>query len=492
MTKPRLARVLSIDGGGVRALLAARLLVHIEEVTGQSIASNFDLIVASGSGALLATLLTLPGNDGRPRYTAREVLELFKSNARRIFPTGDWSSWLRSMDPFYPGGRFSNEGLVSFCGQTFGELPISSLLIPVTLLACDITTRSPVLLRREGVTADLRLRDCAIACASTPGFFPPWVVGGVSCVDGIVVASNPSLMAHWEARGMFPGARDLLLISLGCGSVERTVSHAEASSWSTAEWLSPLLSACVESSGAAVHVLMQQLASEPPRAPRASSPSVLPLPGISGSRRQGILYRRYQPRIALPVGRAGEPSDADKPTLEFLEISAEAFIRENEESFAALAHVVAQGRPAHPRAAGRRSPGERPRAYSSGAFYSSGALSPGSSSGALSPRGAALSGRGGPASHFDPSIPFFAEGGLGAGRTFPGPIHAPFAPAPPPGPALHPYGATYPWDRQGRPVEASPLLRLLSCGGVCSSACDTQQGARAHRAVYTDRYSTSF
>ena len=47
MTKPKVFRILSIDGGGIRGILPAMVLSEIEKRTGKKIFQLFDLIVGT-------------------------------------------------------------------------------------------------------------------------------------------------------------------------------------------------------------------------------------------------------------------------------------------------------------------------------------------------------------------------------------------------------------------------------------------------------------
>ena len=54
------ARVLSIDGGGMRGIVPAIILAEIEKKTGKPISSLFDVIGGASTGAILALGLTRP------------------------------------------------------------------------------------------------------------------------------------------------------------------------------------------------------------------------------------------------------------------------------------------------------------------------------------------------------------------------------------------------------------------------------------------------
>jgi hypothetical protein len=80
--------VLAIDGGGIRGIIPATVLSEIERrFAPRAVADLFDLIVGTSTGGILALGLTVP-DGGRPRHAAEQLLELYVSEARTIFPGG--------------------------------------------------------------------------------------------------------------------------------------------------------------------------------------------------------------------------------------------------------------------------------------------------------------------------------------------------------------------------------------------------------------------
>src|SRR5437899_5464947 len=77
--------VLSVDGGGIRGVIPAMVLANLEERTGRPTAELFDLIAGTSTGGIIALALTVPGKDGRPRWTANDLVDLYLTEGPRIF-----------------------------------------------------------------------------------------------------------------------------------------------------------------------------------------------------------------------------------------------------------------------------------------------------------------------------------------------------------------------------------------------------------------------
>ena len=77
--------VLSIDGGGVRGIIPARVLEQLESKTGRPINELFDLIVGTSTGAILSLGLSTPNGNNTIR-TSYEMANIYKDLAKDIFP----------------------------------------------------------------------------------------------------------------------------------------------------------------------------------------------------------------------------------------------------------------------------------------------------------------------------------------------------------------------------------------------------------------------
>ncbi|MBS4166375.1 Uncharacterized protein NEOC65_001461 [Neochlamydia sp. AcF65] len=79
--------ILSLDGGGIRGIIPATMLVAIEEITGKSIAELFKLIGGTSTGGILALGLSKPHEhiSGKPQYTAQNLLDMYTGEYAKIF-----------------------------------------------------------------------------------------------------------------------------------------------------------------------------------------------------------------------------------------------------------------------------------------------------------------------------------------------------------------------------------------------------------------------
>jgi len=123
----------------------------------------------------------------------------------------------------------------------FGDTLLSSSLKPVMVTAFNLVSGQPYLFNsaRTGtnIDGDVPMWQAARATTAIPTHFPPFRLVippspfrqayEVCLVDGSLFAGNPAMMALAEARTLFPGEQDLLLVSLGCGEAAESELRAD-------------------------------------------------------------------------------------------------------------------------------------------------------------------------------------------------------------------------------------------------------------------------
>jgi NTE family protein len=156
----------SIQAGMVRALYREGMIP--------------DVIVGTSVGAVNGAWLASRG----PLADVEELVGVWgKMRRSDIFPTelvGGLRSLLGKRDYLVP-----STGLRRVLHRYVGESNFDDLLIPLHVVATDISTGHDVLLNSGNVV------DAVCASAAIPGVFPPVKIGGRTLVDGGVVNNCP-------------------------------------------------------------------------------------------------------------------------------------------------------------------------------------------------------------------------------------------------------------------------------------------------------------
>lgn len=272
-----LIKVLSIDGGGLRGIIPARILIEIEKLTNKPICELFNLIAGTSTGGIIALGLTKPDSSGQPEYSAQEIYELYTTKGKDIFPRG----FMRSIRSLFFDEKYPASGIENVLKTYFQDTPLKDSLSEVLIASYDIEDSGPLIFRSrtltgvsvapssidlldyanqgEEVDPDVLMRGVARATSAAPTFFEPCKLGKHTLIDGGVMANNPAMLAHVEADSQHPQS-PLLHLSLGAGRLKGTnLTYKQTRNWGAARWLRPLFTILLVGPGQVTHLEMEHL-----------------------------------------------------------------------------------------------------------------------------------------------------------------------------------------------------------------------------------------
>ncbi len=268
-------RILTIDGGGIRGLIPARVLLSLEhklqQHTGRSdarLAECFDLIAGTSTGGLITCLLLAPGSIPlKPAFSAQEIVNLYLEHGPKIFDAPllkRISSMGGVLDERYDAG-----GLENLIDERFGNLSLSQLIKPCLITAYDVATRKTVFFTQHDARSakqDYPIKVVARATSAAPTYFEAMPYGGDTItnayVDGGLFANNPTMCAYVEAYRKLDGqptAANMVVLSLGTGQIERPYPYETVRDWGMLEWARPLIDIMMSGVSETVDYQMQQL-----------------------------------------------------------------------------------------------------------------------------------------------------------------------------------------------------------------------------------------
>jgi uncharacterized protein len=236
-------RVLSIDGGGMRGIIPGRFLQELEARSGRRVCEHFDLVVGTSTGAILSLGVGVPGEDGRPAYSAEDLVHLYEEAGPTIFhkSRGVLAYFKGLLRPTYDPSGY--EGLLD---RYFGTTALSESLVEVAVPAILLeSTAMEVFTRRRATGApsrDYLMRDLVRAATAAPSYFPAAAITSLdgetrgTYVDAGVSTNNPALIGFAEAKVVAPRA-PVVMVSLGTGKKTSAIDPVRAARWGEVEWL---------------------------------------------------------------------------------------------------------------------------------------------------------------------------------------------------------------------------------------------------------------
>lgn len=183
-------KILSLDGGGIRGVLSAKILEQIEttlEKKGKKLHEYFDLIAGTSTGSILAAGIVCKMN-------AQELINVYQEEGENIFLKGvrrqrNWLglrlTQLLGGQALYPHER-GDQGLAQVLKRKLidkeSEKPLTIADIKETqllILAYDVLSRNTTWFANDDPSEwfyknNIELWKICTASASAPTFFPPY------------------------------------------------------------------------------------------------------------------------------------------------------------------------------------------------------------------------------------------------------------------------------------------------------------------------------
>lgn len=278
--------ILSIDGGGIRGILPGVILTYIENKLqdktgdkGARLSDYFDLMAGTSTGGMLTCLYITPGNDGRPKFKASEAVDLYLNNGEEIFSIPLCRRLTNIFGLFR--AKYPVKNIERIMRSYLGDAKLSQALKPCLITAYEIFQRKTIFFNKvdtlHSETRDYYIRDIARSTSAAPTYFRPSEIystygNPLYLADGGVFANNPAMCAYAEARTLkfsevlnrldkpdYPGATEMVLISVGTGSHGDPYPYTKAKRWGIAGWLKPLIDILMSGNSETVHYELNQL-----------------------------------------------------------------------------------------------------------------------------------------------------------------------------------------------------------------------------------------
>jgi len=221
-------RVLSIDGGGMRGLVALEIVKKLERSTGRRVYEMFDVICGVSTGAILAAFF------GFHKMSSGEVSEIYQTIGRKVFSQNVLTgarSWI--MQHAYYDAKIYETILKSFVGSdTLLDSRRTANTPAVAIISTLVSEHriEPFVFRNYEFpprvqtsfrgTNSAQIWESVRASSTAPGYFPDFVLDGAVHQDGGVMVNNPTQMAIREAQNLWPTDRLQCVVSLGMGRYE--------------------------------------------------------------------------------------------------------------------------------------------------------------------------------------------------------------------------------------------------------------------------------
>ena len=234
-------RILSLDGGGIRGVLSARLLQRLEEAV-PGFLDKTELFAGTSTGAILACGFAHGLNP-------IQLVDLYRQKGVNIFQ----SDILHELGSFWgvTGAKYNTDHRLESIKSAFGDLKLADLPKKVLVAAFELDSanshipidvadnrnwKAKFFHNYPGPDSDgaQGVTDVIMRSSAAPIYFPIYQ----GFIDGGVIANNPSMCALAQAMNPKHGNQnlgDLTLLSVGTGSKQDYLT-SDNGNWGLMEW----------------------------------------------------------------------------------------------------------------------------------------------------------------------------------------------------------------------------------------------------------------
>lgn len=260
--------VLSIDGGGIRGLIPATVLVNLEKmIQGKrgdkgKIGDYFDFIAGTSTGGLLACLFLCPDpNDAqKAKYSASDAKQLYLEYGDSIFDRDLWQR-MQSLNGL-KDEKYNASNLEKVVFKYVGDNTLKNLIKPCLITGYDVRLYQPIFFTQQDADdpkSNYPVKDVMRATSAAPTYFEPALpksLDGINnetpVIDGGVFANNPTACAFVEVlkkgHGVNQGVpvEEIVILSLGTGRQPTTITYNQCKDWGLINWARPVLDIMME------------------------------------------------------------------------------------------------------------------------------------------------------------------------------------------------------------------------------------------------------
>jgi len=218
--------ILSLDGGGVKGIVSARILDLIQTKLGIDIYNYFDLIVGTSTGSIIASTLATNGD------ISKVVIE-YEKQAPKIFK----KNIIRHSCFF---SKYSSKALEHFLYKEFSDITLGEIRKPLIINATNVITNEVHLLKsnyQSSIRPEDYVRDgnvplykAILASCAAPTYFDPVKIDEYLLCDGGLWANNPALVGYTESLRNFDiSPIKIKILSLGTGLHNKSLPQSSLS-----------------------------------------------------------------------------------------------------------------------------------------------------------------------------------------------------------------------------------------------------------------------
>lgn len=211
-------KILSIDGGGIRGIYPAYVLMRLQEdLKTDDLRKFFDMFIGTSTGSIVATALSYGiSPDELFRLYYEDGHSMFKKNPNNLLGLG------------ITGSMFVKDNLDKTLTSYFKNDKLTSLNENTVVTATSVKDGKATIFRSYSTFSTITIKEAVLSSISAPYYFDFETIGNTILADGGLWANNPSIVGFIEAKHRFKVPEEnIKVLSLGTG-FDDSISYIDA------------------------------------------------------------------------------------------------------------------------------------------------------------------------------------------------------------------------------------------------------------------------
>jgi len=262
-------RILSLDGGGVRAIIEVTILKRLME-TYPELLGEVDVFTGASAGAIVGLAMATG-------LSPEDTATFWEAEVAKVFTDG-WVNKVRSIDSTI-GASYRTEELRETLERKLGNITLADIkkkvVVPSFNLVGKLEPSTPLGAANQhnsrwaaewfhnydhSTNADTSIVDVCMRTAAAPTYFPIYQ----GYVDGGTFANNPALAAVTTAVKSGVKLSDIVVLSISTGSNPKSIPKETIGqgNWGLVEWGPHIINLLLDSSTESINYQCENLLGE--------------------------------------------------------------------------------------------------------------------------------------------------------------------------------------------------------------------------------------
>ena len=222
--------IMSIDGGGIKGILAARFLKRLEDNLDTTLHDKFDMFAGTSTGSFITSAIAYKKMSAD--YIVNDLYSV--KNASRIM-NKNIVDRLFSNFQFRP--KYDGYGKRELIGQYFKKNDmITNTKKNVMIVGFNVTLNKPKIFKSwDYKYKNTKVIDALDISSAAPTYFPSVYNKNYWGIDGAVCCNSPSDSCYADSLKLYGKDCDIRLLSIGTG-ISYPINNYSTCNWGGIQW----------------------------------------------------------------------------------------------------------------------------------------------------------------------------------------------------------------------------------------------------------------